>query len=396
MTDARSGGRIRLLDILRGIAIFGTLGTNIWLFAHLGDLNELFSLGGGWWTSVDHFLKQLVLFVVNGKFLGMLTILFGAGMELKYRQALRTGAPWPGAYLWVCLFLLAEGFIHFTLVMEYDILMSYAITAVIVSYILRGGDRRMGRVLKWLGGLYAGLMLAILALEILLRAAGANLSFGDMSDVAALYREGSWAEQIAYRLSNFALLRAEAAMVIPMNIILFLAGIRLMRAGAFAPDERGRSIRKKMLRIGLGLGVPLNLLMFVPGGMFDLVVRYLFAPILSLGYMALIARLVERSERLKVWRYAEATGKMALSCYVLQNLLASCLFYGWGLGWGGKLGSAAVIGVWLAVCLFEAAAAYWWIGRLKLGPLEWTRKTLLKIVEPNQRHKRYERSNAEA
>lgn len=101
---------------------------------------------------------------------------------------------------------------------------------------------------------------------------------------------------------------------------------------------------------------------------------------MSAGYMALIARLVERSEQLKVWRYIEAAGKMSLSCYVLQNLLASCVFYGWGLGWGGRLGSVSVIGIWLLICLLEAAAAYWWIGRLKLGPMEWTRKSLLKMV----------------
>jgi uncharacterized protein len=376
MTTDKSAERIRLLDILRGFAIFGTLGTNIWVFAHLGDLNYLFGTGDGWWTSADHILRQLVLLLVNGKFLGMLTILFGVGMELKYRQAARKGAPWPGAYLWICLFLFAEGFIHFALVMEYDILMSYAVTAVIVSFIVRGGDRRINRVLKGLGGAYAGLMLAVLALQM----AGANLSFGDMSEVAALYRDGAWTEQVAYRLHHFAALRIEAIMVIPLNIILFLAGVRLMRAGAFSPDERGRGIRSRMLRIGLGLGVPLNLLLLVPGGVFDLAVRYLFAPVLSLGYMALIARLTERRGHLKVWRYAEATGKMALSCYVLQNVLASCLFYGWGLGWGGRPGSLPVIGIWLAVCLIEAAAAHWWIGRMKLGPLEWMRKTLLRLV----------------
>ena len=380
MTAERSHGRIRLLDILRGFAIFGTLGTNIWIFAHLGDLNLLFDYGTPWWTSVDAFLQLLVLFLVNGKFLGMLTILFGVGLELKYRQALRRGDPWPGAYRWICLFLLVEGLLHFTLVMEYDILMSYAVTAIIVASIVRGGDRRIHRVLKILGGGYALVMLAVVALEIGLVAMGANLSFGDMAPVATLYREGTWLEQVAYRLSSFAVLRVEAVFVIPLNIILFLLGIRLMRAGAFAPDERGRRIRRRMLRIGLGLGVPLNLLTFFPNGGFDLGVRYLFAPILSLGYMALIAMLVEKSENLKVWRFAESVGKMSLSCYVLQNILASCLFYGWGLGWGGRLDSLSVIGVWLAVCLAEAVFAKWWMKRMRLGPMEWTRKSLLKLV----------------
>ncbi len=35
--------RIRSLDILRGLAILGTLGTNIWLFAYLGDINYIFT-----------------------------------------------------------------------------------------------------------------------------------------------------------------------------------------------------------------------------------------------------------------------------------------------------------------------------------------------------------------
>ena len=380
MTAEKSGGRIRLLDIMRGFAIFGTLGTNIWIFAHLGDLNLLFGHGEPWWASANAFLQLLVLFLVNGKFLGMLTILFGVGLELKYRQALRRGDPWPGAYRWICLFLLVEGFLHFTLVMEYDILMSYAVTAFLVAYIVRGGDRRINRTLKWLGGGYALFLLAVVALEVGLVASGANLSWGNMDPVVRLYREGTWLEQVVYRLSSFIVLRVEAVFVIPLNVILFLAGVRIMRAGAFAPDDRGRRIRRRMLRIGLGLGVPLNLLMFFPGGGFDLSVRYLFAPILSLGYMALIARLVERSENLRVWRYAESVGKMSLSCYVLQNILASCLFYGWGLGLGGRLDSLSVIGIWLAVCLAEAVLARWWMERMRLGPMEWTRKSLLRLV----------------
>jgi len=125
-------------------------------------------------------------------------------------------------------------------------------------------------VLNILAGFHVSVMLAVLAAGIYLKLSGANMSLGSMEYVAALYREGAWIEQVVYRLSNMALLRIEALMVIPLNIILFLTGIRLMRAGAFSPDERGRRIRRSMLRIGLGLGVPLNLLLFVPNGGFDL------------------------------------------------------------------------------------------------------------------------------
>jgi uncharacterized protein len=39
--------RIQLLDILRGVAIFGTLGTNIWLFSAVGSGESLIFGGGG-------------------------------------------------------------------------------------------------------------------------------------------------------------------------------------------------------------------------------------------------------------------------------------------------------------------------------------------------------------
>lgn len=378
MTVTKKTKRIRLLDILRGFAIFGTLGTNIWLFAHLGDLNYLFTFHVEWWSSFDDFFRIFVLFLVNGKLLGVLTIMFGAGLELKYRQSLRKNLPWPGTHLWISVFLLLEGLIHYTLVMEYDILMSYALTAIIVSLIIKGGDQAIKRVLIIIGSLHAALILLLLFGVAYTNLAGGNISLGNMAYITALYREGTWLEQISYRISNFVLLRTEAIFIIPMNIVLFLIGVRLMRSGAFLPDDKGRRIRSKMLWIGFGLGVPLNLLIFFPGGVFDLPVRYLFAPLLSVGYMALIARLVEKSEQLRLWTYFEAVGKMALSCYVLQNILASLIFYGWGLGLGGQLGSLAVIGVWLLICMLEMVVAKWWLDRQKFGPLEWARKALLR------------------
>ena len=80
---------------------------------------------------------------VYGKMLSLLTIMFGVGLELKYQQAKRKNMTWPGTYLWILLFLLIEGFVHFALVMEYDVLMSYAVTGLLVAFIVRGGSRRI-------------------------------------------------------------------------------------------------------------------------------------------------------------------------------------------------------------------------------------------------------------
>lgn len=378
----RETKRIQLLDILRGFAVLGTLGTNIWIFAHLGDLNYIFTFDyNEWWADFQHFLRIFVLFLVNGKLLGLLTIMFGVGLELKYRQSLRKGRAWPGIYIWASIVLMLEGLIHYTLVLEFDILMSYGLTAIIVSFIKKGGDRAIRRAMKVVGGLHGTMMLVILAFGIYFGMTGANLTLGDWKDVVLLYKEGSWLMQVEERLANFAVLRSEVVFIIPMNIFLFLLGIRMMRSGVFAPDEQGRKLRKKLLQIGLWIGIPLNLLIFIPGGYFDFPVRYLFAPLLSLGYIGLIAKLVEANEKLWLWGKLAQVGKMSLSCYVMQNVTAAVIFYGWGFGLGGKVDSISIVLIWIFISGLQMSVANLWLHRFKFGPMETARRFTTGLLE---------------
>ncbi len=91
--------RIPSLDVLRGIAILGTLATNIWIFTHpeglIGYIETTWGAQGalGW---VEKFLQQ----VSQGKFLGLLTVMFGIGLAIQRESALRAGRAWPGAYPW--------------------------------------------------------------------------------------------------------------------------------------------------------------------------------------------------------------------------------------------------------------------------------------------------------
>lgn len=375
MTERK--GRIRLLDLLRGIAVLGTLGTNIWIFAHLGDLSYITTSNySGWWKTEDLF-RMLVLFLVNGKLLGLLTIMFGVGLELKYQQALRMGKVWPGVYLWTAIFILMEGFIHYLLVMEYDILMSYGVAAMIVVFIIKGGERLISKIMIIVGSIHAVMILFLLAVSFL----GTNISVS-FDGVVPLYQSGSWLQQIHYRLSNFLLLRSEAIFIIPMNVFLFLLGVRLMRSGVFSPDEHGRKQRDKLFKIGIYLGLPLNMLILIPGGTFDLPVRYLFAPLLSLGYIAIIGRMIEYRKWNWLWNRLENVGKISLSCYVMQNIIASIIFYGWGFALGGKVGSLTIITVWILISLLQLMFASIWIRTFKLGPLEWIRKRTVEVLIP--------------
>ncbi|MGE7978462.1 DUF418 domain-containing protein [Psychrobacillus sp. NPDC093200] len=368
--------RLRLIDILRGFAVLGTLGTNIWIFAYLGDLSYITTANFSEWWVLEDFLRMVVLFIVNGKLLGLLTIMFGVGLEMKYQQAIRKGNAWPGVYIWTLLFLLLEGFIHFTLVMEYDILMSYAITGLIVAFVLKRGDTFIKKIMIGVGSFHAIIVLLILVGALV---GVVNMSLGPYEG-AALYESGTWLKQVENRLLNFVYYRLEAILIVPMNICLFLLGVFLMRSGVFSKTEKGKSQRKKLFQIGMYIGVPLNLLIFIPGGAFDLPVRYLFAPIMSLGYIGLFGILIEYRKFEWLWSRFEEVGKMSLSCYVSQNLIASIVFYGWGLGLGGKLGSLSIITIWLSITLFQFLFAYFCIRKLHTGPLEWMRRKAVAIV----------------
>jgi uncharacterized protein len=359
--------------VLRGLAIFGTLGTNIWLFAEVGSAeSSLFSGGTAWWASLDSFLASLTLFLTNGKFLGLLTILFGVGLEVQYRSAKRRGLRWPVRYLWRSTLLFFEGLLHYVLVFEFDILMGYAVAAAIVAFLVGRGERMIRRAMWISGGIHVAFFGAISALAVAASLLpDANASFTVFADRAAqAYASGSWWDEVLFRLDNFWFYRTEPIAILPMNVFLFLLGVRLMRSGAFAPGEGGQRIRRKMLHWGLLPGVPLNLLYFVPDGLFELPVRYLFAPILSLGYAGLVALAMERGILSPLTDRLGEVGRMALSCYVTQNILSSAIFYGWGFGLTGRIGAAGTLAVATGICAILMFLANLWLRRFPSGPLE--------------------------
>jgi len=325
---------------------------------------------------LNDFLRMLVLFLVNGKLLGLLTIMFGVGLQLKYQQALRKGNTWPGMYLWTIIFLGLEGLLHYTLVMEYDILMSYAVTAFIVAFIIRLGDKAM----TWAFYLFGSFHILLIMLIFISSLQGAMVSFNGMESVAALYENGTWLAQVQHRLTNFLFYRTEAIFIIPMNVFLFILGVKFMRNEVFSSTDKGRLARQKLFKIGVFIGIPLNLLIFIPGGLFDFPVRYLCAPILSIGYIGIFGKLVEYKRLDWLWHRFADVGKMSLSCYVLQNVLASIIFYGWGLGLGGQLNSILIISIWLALSCLQLVLASFWQQQFLIGPLEWIRKKTIQAM----------------
>jgi uncharacterized protein len=67
---------------------------------------------------------------------------------------------------------------------------------------------------------------------------------------------------------------------------------------------------------------------------------------------------------------------MALTNYVLQSIVLGCIFYGYGFGLFGRIGSAAAAGVGLAIYSAQLQLSRFWLRRFRFGPFEWLWRSL--------------------
>jgi uncharacterized protein len=366
--------RLPLLDVLRGTAILGTLAANVWLF-----LPGVAEPAGAFMAVLDP--------LVNGKFYAMLAMVFGVGLAVQFRSAAAHGRRWPGRQWWRQVLLLVEGTLHTLLLFAWDVLMGYAVTGLVVIWLLRRSER-LRTVVMWSALavntlLFGGMTLVYVALTP--RRSGS----GGHEEWKAVFLKGGYLEQVAARWEDFLGIRMEIVVSFPLVLFLFLLGVKLYRAGVFDDDQRGQRYRKLMMRWGLGLGLPLCVLgSQIP--YLGVLHRYGFAIVLMLGYVGLVGWLLDRTRsRGQAVRSLSAVGRTALTCYVLQNLLGSVVFYGWGFGLASCLDTAdidglalegRVLGVALVIALALVIGARLWLSRFDRGPLEAAGARLVSLV----------------
>jgi len=92
---------------------------------------------------------------------------------------------------------------------------------------------------------------------------------------------------------------------------------------------------------------------------------------LTLGHVGLFYLLWSALSDSRFMRALAATGRMALSNYLLQTIIANLIFSGIGLGLFGLFDFSTVflimIGIWITQIFFSL----WWLSRYCYGPFEW-------------------------
>ena len=102
----------------------------------------------------------------------------------------------------------------------------------------------------------------------------------------------------------------------------------------------------------------------------------LAGPLLALAYCASITRLWQRAHWQRWLRHLAPLGRMALTNYLLQSLIANLLFYGYGLGLARRVSPSVALLIVFAILAGQLLMSGWWLRRYRFGPVEWLWRAL--------------------
>jgi uncharacterized protein len=270
----------------------------------------------------------------------------------------------------------------------FDVLTGYAAAAVLAVLWARSQTRTIMTALSVFAALHvliaAGYTLLLGGLALLAEhSASAREMFQEM--IAGMI-PGDWSlgDQLVQRLEGLLWKPASLAGELPTNLMLMLAGVLLVRHRDWFLGEAGRLRRRMAMIFGLGVGLPASVLAGLPLAEWyayagSIVQRMLLGPLVALGYLAVMVEVVERGWVTWLTQRLAEVGRCAMSCYVMQNVLASVVFYSWGLGLTRGAGDGVIVAALGVLTVLQAGLSFWWVKVWGMGPLEMLWRRLARV-----------------
>ena len=89
------------------------------------------------------------------------------------------------------------------------------------------------------------------------------------------------------------------------------------------------------------------------------------------GYALLVIYLTSFRIGKTILRPFSFAGRMALTNYILQSLICSLVFYGYGLGYFGMTKLSNLLFISIAIIIFQFIYSWIYLKYFNYGPLEW-------------------------
>ena len=387
--------RIEVVDVLRGFALCGILFVNIVWFKAPGSLGG-FGYEG---SPLDRLVAAGVFALAQGKFFTLFSFLFGWGFATQFLRAEERGAAagFPRLYLRRSAILGLIGVVHIVLLSEGDILLLYAILGLLLLPLRRARPEILHRWVKWLlivPAAAAVLMFGALALGRVSPEGAAEIAASDRETaeqfrteartMTAAYLEPAFTRTAATRVQSYGRNAWIQLVLAPTVLAMFVLGLAGGRRHLARKAAGHLALLRRVRSWGLVIGLPVaalsatgaSLLPTLSALMCLWVNGTVAGPLLALAYAASIALLWQRPGWQRSLRPLAAMGRMALTNYLLQSVIATLLFYGYGLGLARRVSPSLAILIATAILAGQILISGWWMRRYRFGPAEWLWRTL--------------------
>jgi uncharacterized protein len=380
--------RLAAIDVIRGWALLGVLIAN--LHEDLGGRQHAALPADG--GLADAVATQFIEIAISARSITLLTFVFGLGFAIQLTRAEARGDDGRALFLRRLAALFAIGACHIVLLWWGDVVWSYAVLGAGLLAFRRVSDRG---VLLWAIALVfvPRLVMSVPAIGAAVRDAmphPADPAAFHARFVAAITGHDLSARAVAHLEKALYYISPVAAWYLPWLFGRFLLGYYAGRRRLFEHDGAAHLPLFRRLLIG-GLlcgaaGAPVLVLrtspwlaraaLSVPARLGITLLNELAWLGMAAAYASAIVLLLQRPGPRRCLMVVAPIGRMPLTTYLGQSLVATFLFYGWGLGLGGRFGAAALLAIALAIYAAQVVISGWWLRRFRFGPAEWVWRAL--------------------
>ncbi|WP_156172331.1 DUF418 domain-containing protein [Paenibacillus dauci] len=389
--------RLKMIDAMRGFSLLGIILANMLIFQY-GSWGAI-DLKESGFSTADQIVNKLLEVLVVGSFMPIFAFLFGFGI-IKMKDSLESRQLSPYPYLSRrFLLLMLIGMLHGFFIWEGDILTYYGLYGFVLLLYIRCRPRTL---LIWtITGFSLMLLFGVLSLWISTpETALTEMERSYHLETLHVYSMGSYADILVQRNMTtpfldfplaFILIFVLVGMTSLLYIPLFWLGMYMAQKGIFNdPQSKSRLYRNGML-IFLPVGlISKSMMVIMPVLDWETFSLLFGGPILSIGYIFAFAWLYLKWQSAKWMNGFIAIGKLSLTNYLLQSIICTTIYYGYGLGLFGQLGIAwgALVAVLIYALQFVLSPLY--LRKYNYGPVEkllrmwtnWSRSGKLPTQSP--------------
>jgi uncharacterized protein len=374
--------RLEVVDALRGFALMGIAIVHF-MEQYVGGPTPQEHGNYTHHIFADDILEGVVNFLLRGKFFMLFSFLFGLSFTLQMDNAAKRGVNFSGRFLWRLAILFAIGTFHH-LFYRGDILTIFAVLGIPLVAFYKVPNR-------WVLAVVVALMLGV---------ARFFIPIPDFKNGQEAYEQpeqvywkaiksGTLAEVFYQNATRGTAFKIEAQVGFfgraYQTLALFLLGLLAGRTHFFENlGEKTAFFRRGLFwclgsMLGLiAIGAVLFAVFhidklsekaaaFVGIGLYDMM-NLCQTGLYIFGFLLLFEKKTWwRRQILKLAPF----GRMALTNYVMQSLIGTTLFFGFGFGLLGEIGACATAAIGLVVFIGQRYFSQWWLSRFQFGPLEW-------------------------